>query len=93
MKKPTVRELPGWPPGPGGAHRPGAYFPNAHEAVVNEMFPLRENALTFRCIFNGDSYSYHYFAESEKIARQLHALVQKNIGKTVAELGDLEIEI
>jgi hypothetical protein len=93
MKKLRLRELPEWPPQPGGAYKPGEFFPTAGEAVVSEVFPLRERTVTFRGIFDGQSHSYHYKAENKKIALEIQEVVQKNVGKTVAQLAELEVEV
>jgi len=60
---------------------------------VNELFPVRDRTVTFRAIFGGDTHSYHYKAESRKIALQLHSAIEENPRKTVAELGELEVEV
>jgi hypothetical protein len=60
---------------------------------VSEVFPLRERTVTFRGIFEGQSHSYHYKAKNEKIALEIQAVIQKNVGKTVAQLAELEIEV
>lgn len=87
-----IKDLTGWPPRPGGAQNPGTVFPTAGQAVVSEVFPLREKSVTFRAAFDGQSHSYHYKAENEKIATQILAVIAVNIGKTVAQLGELTIE-
>jgi hypothetical protein len=93
MKKIRVRDLPDWPPQPGGAYESGTRFPVGAEAVINDVFPLNKTTVTFQGQFGGHSHSYHYKAPSEKIANQIHNLVAANIGKTVAELGEFEIEV
>ena len=93
MKKMRLRELGGWPPQPGGAHKPGARFPVAGESVVKELAALRDRTITFKGVFDGYAHSYHYTAESEKVALQIHSLVNESMGLTVAELGELQIEI
>jgi len=92
LKLMKLKDLHAWPPQPGGAQNPGTVFPTAGQAVVDEVFPLREKSVTFRAIFDGQSHSYHYKAENERIAERIHAVVTANIGRTVAELGDLGIE-
>jgi hypothetical protein len=93
MKKIRIRELPDWPPQPGGAYGPETVFPMGGEALVSEVFPVHDRVITFKGMFGKDSHSYHYKAETAKIAEQLHSLVKDGIGMTVAELGDLEIEV
>ncbi len=93
MKKVRVRELQDWPPQPGGAYSPGAVIPVGGEALVSEVFPVSDKILTFRGTFDKDSHSYHYKADTHKIALQLHEIVSKNVGKTVLSLGEFEIEV
>jgi len=93
MKTIPVRELPNWPPEPGGAYDSYSRFPRSDEAVVAAIFPRVEDQVTFKCEFEGRSHSYHYFAASEKIAIQVHEAVSKNLGKKLSELGDFEIEV
>ena|ERR1700693_2106381 len=93
MRKITLRELPDWPPEPGGAYESGTVFPVAGEAVVIEVFPAIGDMVTFHGEFGKNPHSYHYTASSETIASRIHAVIFANLGKTVADLGDLEIEI
>ena len=87
-----VSELPNWPPLPGGAYESGWRFPMAGETVVDELIPLWDHTVTFCGLYEGHLHSFHYQAASEKIALQVQTLVGENLGKTVAELGELEIE-
>jgi hypothetical protein len=87
-----IRELPNWPPHPGGAYDSNTRFPLAGEAMVNELFPVNKSMVTFRSEFEGHSHSFHYKASGKTIALEIHSVLEKNLGKTVAELGDLEIE-
>ena len=49
--------------------------------------------MTFRAKFEGHEHSYHCFTENEKIASRIREEVLANVGRTVNELGDLEIEV
>jgi hypothetical protein len=93
MKKVRLRDLPEWPPAPGGAYDSHTRFPIGGEATVNEVFPVRDKAVTFRGTFEGNPSSYHYVAPSEQTAERIHRAIAANLGKTVSELGDLEVEI
>jgi hypothetical protein len=88
-----VRELPNWPPEPGGAYRPGSIFPSSGEAIIAEVVPLQGCAVTFRATHGQDSHSYHYQAETKEIAEQLQRLMEGNVGRAIATLGEFEIEI
>ena len=93
MTKFKLNKLRDWPPQPGGAYKSGTRFPTVGEAVVDDVFPLDGVTVTFRAQLDDQPHSYHYKAPSEKIANQIHNIVAANIGKTVAELGDFEVEV
>lgn len=61
--------------------------------MVNEIFPLNGTTVTFRGEFEDHTHSYVYKASSEKIGNQIHNVIAANIGKTVAKLGEFEIEV
>jgi hypothetical protein len=93
MRKITLRELHDWPPESAGAYESSTVFPVAGEAVVVEIFPVSNAMVTFLAELGKYPHSYNYKASSEKIATQIYAVISANLGKTVAELADLEIEI
>ena len=93
MRTIRLRELPEWPPQPGGAFDSLWQFPIAGEAVVNELFPLQNRRITFKGEYEGHPHSYHYKASTGKIASRIQAILAANMGKTVAELGECEVEI
>jgi|SRR5215469_16788885 len=92
MRKIRLRELPHWPPEPGGAFDSQSQFPLGSETVVTEVFPVLYKAVTFRGIFEGRPHSYLYVASDEKTAQKIHEAIAANQGKTLAQLGELEIE-
>ena len=92
MKTVKVRELKGWPPQPGGAYSPGAEIPVGGEGIVTEVY-LVDDRVTMKGTLGSTTHSYHFKAESKKIAEELYKLVKKNGGLSVARIGELEIEI
>jgi hypothetical protein len=54
---------------------------------------MQNRIVTFRGAFEGHPNSYHYKATTTEIATRLEAVIAANLGKTVAELGDCEIEV
>jgi hypothetical protein len=88
-----LRELPDWPPAPGGAYDSLTRFPVGGEARVNEVFPVRDKRVTFRGVFEGNPSSYHYVAPSEQTAERIYDAIAANLGKKVGDLGDVEIEV
>jgi hypothetical protein len=93
MKMVKLRDLPNWPPPPGGAYDGGTLFPVATEVVINEIFPVIETMVTFRGESAGYPHSFHFRASSEKIASRIQTIISANLGHTVAELGEFEIVI
>jgi len=93
MKKVRVNGLSGWPPTIGGALAPGEELPTGGNVVVTEIVPFRGELITVKAALDGRSWSYHFKPPNETIGRRFHGLVQANIGKTVSELGELEIEV
>jgi len=93
MKKLRLRELENWPPEPGGAYDAYTRFPVGGEGRVDEIFPVLESAVTMQGDFMGRPHSYHYHAPSDEVADRVHKIVAQNLGKTVRELGELEIEV
>ena len=92
MAKVKLCMLLDWPPLPGGAYSSYTKFPNAGEAVITELYPLLEKIVSFSGEFEGESHSYHYFAENEQLAKRVQELVAANLGKRLSELADLEVE-
>jgi hypothetical protein len=93
VKRIRLRELPNWPPAPGGAYASGTEFPMGGEATATELVPAMGTSVTFRGTFRGAPHSYHFVAPNEKIAEKVHEVIGGNLGKTVSQLGDLEIEV
>jgi len=91
-KKIILRDLPGWPPEPGGAYESGTEFPRPWEAVIIEVIPVDATSVTFKAQYKKYSHSYHFFAASKEIASQIQIIVGANIGKSVASLAEFEIE-
>jgi len=92
-KKIEIRYLDNWPPTEGGAHARGSFFPRGGEGRVDKVEPLNGKQVIFSGEFDGHRVMYHFFATDEKIAAKVHAVVSENLGKTVAEIGALEMEV
>jgi hypothetical protein len=91
-KKIRVRELDYWPPDPGG---PGGNYkvPASGEAILSRVVTRKVEHLVFVATFEGREHSYDFDAPTEDVAKQLRQAFEKNIGKTVFDLGDLQIEV
>jgi hypothetical protein len=93
MKNIEIRYLEGWPPTEGGAHARGSFFPQSGEGPVDKIERLNGKEVIFSGEFSGHRVTYHFFAADEKIAERVHAVISSSLGKTVAELSALEIEV
>ncbi len=92
MKKIMLRELPDWPPFPGGA-TDGTPFSNADTVVINQLFPVMDSSVTFRGEGDDKPHSYHYKAPNEKAATEIHRVIAEHLGRTVGELAHFTIEV
>jgi hypothetical protein len=95
MKKIRVRDLGNWPPDPGGPNPGGRYkVPASGQARASKVVPRQKDLwVTFVGTYEAFEHTYDYEASSEKIAVKLRQLIGENLGKSVFEIGDLEIEI
>jgi hypothetical protein len=85
-----IKELPGWPGVAGGVG--GGEFPTRGEAVLGGVLPARDNQVTFCCTFGGRELRYHLGVDCAARAENLTGVLSRNIGKAVAELGELRVD-
>jgi hypothetical protein len=89
---PRVMDLPGWPPIPGGAHKPGDSFPTSTDQVtVETVLRTSEGNVMFMCRFGDRAVGYHFFIADEKTAKKVVALLSENVGKTLLSIGMMEL--
>lgn len=89
-----VRELQDWPPRPGGAFVPrGFKDPASGEATLSRIVSREGELLTFVGKFEGRDYTYDFTAPNENVATQLEEAFGKHLGKSVFDLGDIQVEI
>jgi hypothetical protein len=95
MKRLRVRDLPNWPPEPGGPNPGGRYkIPNSEQALMTALSPRqRPQWVTFTSSFDDLQHTHDFEASNEELAEQLRRLIANNVGKSVFAIGDLEIEI
>jgi hypothetical protein len=94
MKKIRIRELPNWPPGPGGATLSSYRIPTSEQAKVTRVEPKQANRwVTFVGQFEGHDHSYDFEASSEKLAETIREVLRNHLGTSVYGLGDLEVEL
>lgn len=91
--KTRIRYLKEWPPQPGGAYGRGEILTaGTNESVLSKVHQRRGKELTFGCSFGGKEHSYDFKADNEKIAEELEKVLKANIGKTLLQIEDIEIE-
>jgi|SRR5579859_2103331 len=94
MKKIRIRYLNDWPPEPGGSYEKGDNLrPSASEAVITRFQRSHDNKVVFTCTFGERKFSYDFVAENNEIAGQVAEVVKQSIGKSLEQIGDVEIEL
>jgi hypothetical protein len=86
-----IKDLPHWPPEPGGAFKASYKSPASDQAVLKELVRVQDNSVTFTASFEGKEFTYDYEAPNSKLAKDLAEIVARSVGKTVMQLGDAEI--
>ena len=85
-------ELPGWPPEPGGTYDASYRAPNSEQAILRRTEGVNESLITFVCEFEGKEHSYDLDVKNADLAWKVEKLLRANIGKSVLQIGFLEIE-
>ncbi|MGD0569324.1 MAG: hypothetical protein ABSA78_13055 [Candidatus Sulfotelmatobacter sp.] len=90
----NVRSLANWPPDPGRAFLGRGYrTPSSEEAKVARVNPrLKDRLVTFVGVFQGQEHTYDFEAPSEGSAKKLRELIAENVGKSVFEIGSLDLD-
>ena len=87
-----IKDLPNWPPEPGGAFNASYKSPTSEQAVLKELVRVQDNSVTFTATFESKQFTYDYEVANSKLAKHLAEVLERNIGKTVMQLGAIEIE-
>jgi hypothetical protein len=58
---------------------------------LKELIRVQDNSVTFTATFEGNQFIYAYEVANSKLAKDLAEVLERNIGKTVMQLGDVEI--
>jgi hypothetical protein len=94
MKKIKIRELPNWPPDPGGPILSSYRIPTSEQAKLTRVMPKQvDGRVTFVGEFEGHDHTYDYAASSEQLAEAIREALRNNLGTSVFGLGDLEVEL
>jgi len=86
-----IRDLPNWPPNPGGPFKASYNSPASDQAILKELIRVQDNSVTFTATFEGNQFTYDYEVANSKLAKDLAEVLARNIGKTVVQLGDADI--
>jgi hypothetical protein len=87
-----IKDLPNWPPEPGGAFNASYKSPTSDQAVLNELVRVQDNSVTFTATFEGKQFTYDYEVANSKVAKNLAEVLARNIGKSVMQLGAVEVD-
>ena len=53
---------------------------------------MNQTEVVFVAEFQGNPHTFHLTTATEELASKIHAAISENIGKSMAELGEVEIE-
>jgi hypothetical protein len=87
-----IKDLPHWPPKPGGAFNVSYKLPTSDQAVLKELVRVQDTSVTFTASFEGKEFTYDYGVVNSKLAKNLAEVLARNIGKTVMQLGAVEVD-
>jgi hypothetical protein len=87
-----IKDLPNWPPKPEGAFNASSKSPTSDQAVLKELVRVQDNSVTFTASFEDKQFTYHYDVPNSKLAKNLAEVLARNIGKTVMQLGAVEVD-
>jgi hypothetical protein len=87
-----MEDLLNWPPEPGGAFHASYKSPTSDQAVLKELVGVQDNSVTITATFEGKQFTYDYELANSRLAKTLAEVLARNIGKTVMQLGDVEVD-
>ena len=86
-----------WPPEPGGAYAPGSVVPIGGEDVLERVFyyaPVshaRAN-ISLKTVYQGHYHTRDLLIDDADFAERLASFLRDKVGRTIAELGTLEVD-
>jgi len=92
MKKIRVMDLPDWPPQPGGRYDGSYRVPTSEQAILKSSERTSGSFVTFVCEFEGKEHTYDLEVKNDELARKLEKVLRANVGKSIMQIGFLEIE-
>lgn len=89
-----VKDLPGWPPQPGGPTRSGDVFPMSTDSVVIEnVIGCANDHLMFTCKFRGTSVFYDFAMLDKKAANKIAAILKEHTGQPLTSIAFVEVPV
>ena len=88
-------EIVDWPPQPGGAGVAAREHPQAEsQAVIREVHvnSVVDKSVPLSGEFRGTRFTYDVMTTDHTFAKRLAAEISKNVGYTLEQLGDLDID-
>jgi hypothetical protein len=87
-----IKDLPNWPPEPRSAFNASYKSPTSDQAVLKELVRVQDNSVTFTTTFEGKQFTYDYEVANSRLAKTLVEVLARNIGKTLMQLGAVEVD-
>jgi hypothetical protein len=92
MKIRTHLKVIDWPPAPGGLDKDLESPFGFDEGGIEQLFPTLGNVVRFTASYRGNFFTYDLATKDMAFARKVAKVFSRNLGKTISELGDLEVE-
>jgi hypothetical protein len=66
-----IKDLPNWPPQPGGGFNASYKSPTSDQAILKELVRVQDNSVTFTATFEGKQFTYDYEVANSRVAKTL----------------------
>jgi len=76
-----IRDLPNWPPDPGGPFKASYKSPASDQAILKELVRVQDNSVTFTATFEGTEFTYDYEVPTPSSLKILPKFWQGTSGK------------
>lgn len=93
---PKLRDI--WPPEPGGAYRPTYRSPEGGTDILEQVFyyapvDAAKADIALRTRYEGQEFTRDLLLEDEAFASRLAAWLRQHRGRTIQEIGDMELAL
>jgi len=86
-----ILDLPDWPPEPGGSLPSSQRSPSSGQAILKRIEGSNGSVVTFVCEFDGTEHIYDFETYSFETVEKLEKVLWSNLGKSITEIGLLDI--